>query len=224
LLDDGVVVADPNNIVLHEKKFAFCFICKAANTSLKRAFGNTLNLPQVENLPGRLAPHRRLDLHLPAPKLKDILIFKEFGYLTAAAVRHPLARLASCWSDKINGKHFHQPFARKFGLTPDISFADFVYFVSGVPDEQADQHFRSMTWDLMYENSIVPEHILKIENDGWWNKLRELIQSHCNFDIGREYFENRGLFGEWESFYTPELRELAVNRYADDFRNFGYAA
>lgn len=215
-------MADPNNTVIHRHQLVICFIAKAANTSIKRAVGNVLGLPVIHAFPPRLAPHRRLDIHLPTAPIADVLALKKCGYLAVATTRHPLARLASCWKDKASTHYFHKAFARKYGLKPGMPFDDFVRFVAETPDEHSDQHFRSMTWDLIHKGRVVPDHVLRIEDAGWWNELRRLIKEHCDLDIGKELHENKSGPAGWRTLYTPGLMDVAKERYAEDLENFGY--
>ncbi len=214
-------MADPNNLVLHDYKLAIMFICKAGNSSLKRAIADALQLPEYD-APERLQPHRRIDLYCPTPNIGDVKGFKENGYLTLSVIRHPLARLASCWIDKLQD-HFHVPFKKKYGLERKMSFEDWVSFVHDIPDGKADQHFRSMKWDLVLGNTIVPEHIIKVEDQDWWERVRDLIKDHCSLDIGIERFINKSSLDDWQSLYDEKTKLLACERYVDDLRIFGYA-
>lgn len=218
-------MADPNNAIIYQHRIGCMFICKAGNTSIKRALADALDLPDADMVRDVMKPHKRLDLHLPTPNKDDVWRLRADGFLTFAVIRHPLARLVSCYADKIEAG-FHAPFARKYRgqVWQGMQFAEWIAFVHRIPDGKSDQHFRSMAWELMTnEGRIIPEHVIKIENDGWWERLRGLIYDHCGLDIGPERHENAVRHRGWQSYYTPETRALAAERYADDLRVFGYA-
>lgn len=210
-------MADPNNLVLHEYRLGLMFICKAGNTSIKTALGETLRIQAR-------SPHR-IDLFYPSVDKMCMREYRQQGYLVLSVVRHPLARLVSCWADKIETR-FHQPFARKYGdrFWPGMAFDAFVHTVADMPDGIADQHFRSMSWDLLaHDGEHIPQY-LKIEHAGWWDDLRAKIVTHCGLDIGEQQQANRTGFGKhWREYYTPDTLSIARERYRTDFERFGYA-
>lgn len=207
-------MADPNNMLLHEHRLCLMLICKAGNTSIKWAIAGAMGLEETH----------RTDLYFPTPNKADAQRYRDEDYLVLSVIRHPLARIASCWLDKVSSEaRFHQPFRRKYGgkIRPGMSFPEWVRLVGEIPDGIADQHFRSMTWDLVTDE-VVPETI-KIERDDWWSVLRTRISNHCGMDIGRERWENRTKT-DWRSMYDEETKALAVNRYKRDLEIFGYDA
>lgn len=217
-------MADPNNVLMHRQRIAAMFICKAANTSVKQALADKLNLPDVDLEREELKPHRKLSNHLPTPVKTDVWKFRQEGYLTFAVIRHPLARLASCYADKVETR-IHPPFLKKYraDVRQGMPFREWVEFVARTPDIAADQHFRSMAWDLVSTSDrIIPAHIFKVEDAGWWNRLRERIMAHCEMDIGPERIVNASRHRDWPEYYDDETREMAARRYADDLRHFGY--
>ena len=100
----GAGVSEPNNIALHDYRLVLMLICKAANTSIKEAFSEVLETPV------------RLDMVLPNPTKNDAMKLRLQGYRVVTVTRHPLARLASCWRDKIQ-RTLHAPFVRKYGIS-----------------------------------------------------------------------------------------------------------
>lgn len=202
-------MADPNNLLIHEHQLALMLICKAANTSIKWSVADAMGLE---------ATHRT-DLYFPTPNVEDVARLKDEGYLALSVIRHPAMRLLSCWRDKVsNPNRFHQPFRRRYGgvIKPGMSFEAFVDVVSDIPDGVADQHFRSMSWDLVHDGKVVPE-VIKIEKPDWWMRLRDRIKTHCGLDIGPERKENQTKVNGMSD--NPKIRE----RYRQDFQRFGYA-
>lgn len=207
-------MADPNNMLIHEHRLVLMLICKSGNTSIKWAVAEAMGL----------GPTHRTDLYFPTPNIENAMSFADEGYLALSVIRHPLARLASCWRDKVaDPNRFHRPFRHKYGgaIIPGMSFGDWVRFVAETPDGIADQHFRSMSWDLVF-GDWTPETI-RIERPDWWADLRGRIRSHCGLDIGAQRHEN-STGGDWQGEYTMELRRIACDRYREDLERFGYDA
>ena len=205
-------MADPNNLLIHEHKLCLMLICKAGNTSIKWAIAKALGVPETH----------RTDLYYPKPNKADAKRYRKRGYLVLSVVRHPVSRLVSCWRDKVsNPKGFHKPFARKYGnrFKPGMSFDQWAAFVADIPDGIADQHFRSMTWDLVVDDEVVPQ-VIKIESPEWWAQLRGRIADHCGLDIGEERKENKGRGPAVDNVPMDLIRE----RYAQDFQRFCYDA
>lgn len=222
-----LVLADPNNALIASHRIVMMFICKAGNTSVKRALADALDLPPNDAVPEQLQPHRRFDLAFPTPNKMDAHALRAAGWLVCGIVRHPLARIASCYEDKICGGTLFGPFARKYGGTirANMPFADFVDAVCAIPDGQADQHFRSMSWDMATDaGEIVPEHIFRVEDNEWWQDLRRTILNHCEVNIGGERRENASRMKNWRGYYSPKSLAAAKLRFARDLRLFGYDA
>lgn len=216
-------MADPNNLVVHPHRLVLMLTCKAANTSVKRALADALDLPRLD-VPERLEPHRRIEVHLPTINKADAFELRQRGYLVVGFARHPLARLASCWRDKVQ-RAFHKPFARKYGdaVRPKMPFAAFVDFMARTPDGVADQHFRSMAWELLDAAGLkIPTALFKVDDDGWWESLREVVAGGCGLDLGPERQENRSADGNWQALYDGPHEAIARARYARDFTAFGY--
>lgn len=102
-----------------------------------------------------------------------------------------------------------------------MSFGDFVRFVAQTPDEKAEQHFRSMSADLVCAGHLVPNLVLKIEDHDWWSVLRDTLKSK-GIDLGPERKENASSTTDWRDAYSPELIEIASRRYRTDMEIFGY--
>ncbi len=218
---------DPNNVVMYDQKLVCMFTCKAGNTSVKRALGDALDLPHVDGMPDRLAPHRRLGLYLPSLTKLDARAFRQMGFLVIGFARHPMARLASCWRDKVAGPHFHHPLARKYGdrFWHKMPLGAFVRAVADIPDGVADQHFRSMTWDMVgQDDEMIPERLYRVDEPGFWETLRADLSGRCGIEIGEERHDNKtGAGSDWRRLFDAETLAVAERRYADDFRHFGYS-
>jgi dermatan 4-sulfotransferase 1 len=138
-----------------------------------------------------------------------------------AFVRHPLARLHSAWMNKIVDaeREGERNILRCHGMHFGISFEAFVERVCELPDARIDRHLRSQAWFLADERGLLPTFIGRMENfSDDWAQLREQLPALG--DIGHV---NRAAFGiDHAEHYTPRMFDMAVERYADDFRLFGY--
>lgn len=217
-------MADPNNALIARHKLVMMFICKAGNTSVKRALADALKIPNFD-APERLQPHRRFDLAFPTPNKMDAYALRQRNYLVCGIVRHPLARLVSCYEDKVCGDKLFGPLGRKYDgkFRHGMPFEAFVKAVASIPDGQADQHFRSMSWDMLTESGeLIPNRLFKVDSPDWWGELRTAILDHCRVDIGGERRENKSTHADWREYYSPATQHLAEKRYARDMTEFGY--
>lgn len=130
------------------------------------------------------------------------------GYWVAF-VRHPLARLVSCYQHWIVDRFHHRMAVQ--GLTERMPFSAFVEAVSAIPDSSADMHFKSQSELIGGE----PDFIGRVESlaEDWRH-----VQKH--FQARPIVRHNSTKHPEWRSSYTPDLREVAIERYRDDMERF----
>ena len=110
------------------------------------------------------------------------------------------------------------PFAA-LGVTPETSFDDFVRIVADTPDEHSERHFRSQSWFISINGTLITDFIGKIESfHEDWEKLR---QEH---DLPKSPHKNRSSMGErdFANFYSKETYQLALERYRTDINLLGY--
>lgn len=196
-------------------RFGYIQIPKVATRSIREAFTNAEGLMR----PGEdfAAFERRCGRHLPPSEMRRVVgdapVF--------AFVRHPLARLHSAWMDKIveAEREGARNILRCHGMHFGMSFEAFVERVCELPDSAIDRHLRSQAWFLADEQGLVPTFVGRMERFAEdWAALRERIPALG--DIGHV---NRAAFGMKHSeHYTPRMLDLALQRYAEDFRLFGY--
>lgn len=142
-------------------------------------------------------------------KLYDVRERDEPEGYWVAVVRHPLSRLVSCYQHWIVDR-FHHRMARQ-GLTERMPFPNFVKAVSEIPDEVADMHFKSQSAWIKGD----PDMLCRTESlsEDWQN-----VRAHIPAGpIGRY---NQTKHDSWESFYTADLKGLAISRYREDMERF----
>ena len=207
-----------NIFPVHHWRIVWMLPPKTASTSIRLALAAALGLPtdNVHELREFQGFHR-----------DDAIAHKEdHGYLVVGSTRHPLLRLASCWADKIPSAHFYAEFTTFDEFIPDMSFVDFVDAVAQIPDEDAEPHFRSLSFDLLHDGAIVPDLLLEQGTLGAdWNRVRAEVAWRTSPSIWlpdltvQRPSSWRRRVGE-----VPD-RTLAMihERYADDFAAFGYS-
>lgn len=208
---------DPNNVALADHGVVFMLLPKIANTSIKRAILAGLG--------------KRVD-NVHDPKHLDYVSKDRARHFPTriAVVRDPLTRLRSCHHDKFVAQSDGEflPGFRRLGLAPEMDFGEFVEAVSCLPDSRcqgAGQHFRSMAYDLVEGSrpgGIIPNHIFRFERlADEWPRLRALVR-RAGFELPELLPRHKGPATPPE---PPAARALALalQRYRDDIRLFGYA-
>ena len=194
---------DPNNIILREHGLIFMCIPKAANTSIKMALQQALGL--------RGDPHRVFETC-------DKLEAKVFDGEKIAFTRNPVDRLRSCYIDKVCRAPF-PAFIRR-GIPHGASFDEFIDHVCETPDQDADQHFRAQSYDLMIDDTMVPTFVGSVENiDVEWATVQEMCEKRGLHGVPSLPHANR----TDADFHIPDNTLARIRqRYAEDFKAFGY--
>ena len=140
-------------------------------------------------------------------------------------VRNPLARLYSCYRDKVVNAANRRtvctfsPYGINFGMT----FAEFVGRIAEIPDTKANDHFRSLHTFLTYQGVSFVDYIGKIEqfNHDW-----EPLRQRFGLPTPPRDLNSRRVSGPKIPFielpYTREIVDVAVKRYARDIELYGY--
>jgi len=133
------------------------------------------------------------------------------GYYSFCFVRNPFDRIKSCWQNRV-AEHRKISNSGLIGLT----FGDFLEKIVDIPDEEADQHFRSLTSFVYRDGKLITDFVGKVENiNDDWSKV-------CK-DIGILPFTLKRLKVS-RKFAQFNKRKLGFikERYREDFVNFGY--
>ena len=212
----------PDVWVLPEQKLAFIKLRKVASRSVKTSI-----IRYILEQKGDLAPDvlplelkNKIDAeyshYLPTQTLYEM----REEYFIVTIVRNPLARLFSCYSDKVVNYREREKknILAFYGVHLDMSFEDFVRLVADIPDPHSNTHFRSMHPFLMHEGEIIPHKVLQLEQiDTQWSEIQDRFPGLS--DLPKK---NVSIPASLHSAYTRELAEIAYKRYFDDIHTFGY--
>lgn len=217
-------------ILLHKYKAAYIPIPKVANTSLRNFFAQTLDQKVVNQKLG----FNYTDFFKSYNSLvnsKEKLNKKYSHYWSFCFVRNPWDRLVSCYSEKIKkSSHINNTWfcngvslgLLRYGVfRANMSFEDFVYAISSIPNQEADPHFKSQyTFLTTNEGKLIPHFIGKLEN---LNEDLFFICKTLQINNGLEiphYLKSKRL--HYREYYTEELKKLVASRYAKDIELFDY--
>jgi len=203
-----------NTIVVPELRVAFFTIAKNANTSVKRIF-----LDGLGRYNQRASNHPTQGLRFMTTR--DIV---KNGFKTFVVCRNPWDRIYSCWKNKIMLKP-HRRIMEEHSIGPRIPFSEFVEIISKIPDDEADLHFRSQTYELFHKGEFVPEVILRFEQlSEDWTKFQTWMESEHDLKIPSIAHHNPSRGPSYLEAYkeSPKLIKIVEKRYAADIDQFGY--
>lgn len=159
------------------------------------------------------------------------------NYFKFAFVRNPWSRVVSCYINKVQRGSIKDRFylANHVGLRHDISFEDFVYFITkkrGRFDFFSDRHWISQHKFITSRSGrLLVDFVGKLENidsdfdfvcDKLGIKSIELPKYNTRNDWSK--FNNAEYETDeyYKKFYTKETQELVFERYKKDIEMFGY--
>jgi chondroitin 4-sulfotransferase 11 len=211
----------PPVIVLHQQRAMYFPIQKVANSSWKLVCADLLGL----RVPRGRGPHA---VEFPTMPLEEVPRYAD--YFRFSFVRNPWDRLVSCYVEKIKpDPGYTTSFFRDgvfVGFLPykafraGMSFERFVQVIAGIPDEEAERHFRSQaTFISDAQGHLLANFVGKLEHAevDFPYVLRRLGR-----DEGAVAHLNRSSHGDYRRFYTNETVELVRRRYQQDIELFGY--
>jgi hypothetical protein len=202
----------PYAIILPEIHLLYIPVTKVANRSIKAALADHVGLPYDD-------PHEADWQKVPLQAVSNLTNYFRFTF-----VRNPLDRLLSCYAQKIvlYARQLQLPLLFwQYGdlFTAEMSFADFVRAVASIPDEQADRHFLSQHHFIYHNEVCLVDFIGRFEklNHDW-----AILQQQAG--LGKLAHYNPSVHQPYTEIYTPELAQLAVNRYQKDIELLAYTA
>ena len=181
---------------------------KAACTSIKTAIAEQIGVP-FERVQWN-EPHRRgLAYAVAHPEMYRFTF-----------VRHPGARLVSCWADwccppyPAEGNYQHNPdLARLKG----IAFEEFVRHACGQIDGYRNQHYAIQWRQMCYSGTCVPDDLFHLEDIGdVWPTLQERYGLPALKRIRTSEHK------PWQHYFDNALRAAVEREYHEDFANLEY--
>lgn len=212
-IDDSILVDDLNCIYMP--------VPKAGTKSIKQAFADYLftstsdqrfNTDQI-NTKG--LPFDKVSKSKAESLRNDLFVF--------SFVRNPFKRILSCYFDKIRKETSYKGFLRyEDQFYRQMSFEEFIRKISDIPDEDADQHFRSQHKFLLGKNQkLIPHFTGKLEQiEEDFAKVSKRIQ--CNNLNLKHINKSKAKKIRYDVYFTSQITELILKRYESDFKFFGY--
>lgn len=205
------------------RQLVYIPIPKVACTSIKEAiFGETNT---EEHYSEYMGIHSTL-----SSRSVNKLHRKQANYYKFAFVRNPLARLVSCYLDKVirprqhtGHYYFDSRYSRWLlssiagtKISSTMTFANFVQAVSRIPDWVADGHFRSQCHFLFGKNTAHPDFIGRFEDIG--KDWHTLASQHQLRDLAHRNPTDAYQLADW--YQDAKTLDLVRKRYACDIEKW----
>ena len=209
---------------MEDKKLAYIPVPKAASSSIRSLFmehktGNKLPVKRTNRYRRARRELKRTIRHSLHPSQ-----FSEINknYYLFSFVRNPLTRLFSCYQSIVVEAEIKktncsfQPYGISFG----ISFDSFIKEISGIPDNIANQHFRSASTFLTNGETLLVDYVGKLEqfNHDW-----QLLSNRFNLPFPPK--THRVSFSPIQIQDIPISKKslnLLMERYNKDIELFDY--
>lgn len=218
--------AERHVIWLPKARIGYFRVAKAANTSIRTALAHSFGLTSNKgHTPGK-------DAFWAEQGRKQVMRMRTARFAlhpglrrgwSFSFVRHPVARLYSCWENKVVENPVLSPGMAEMGIVPDMDFAAFVAVVARTPDTKSEIHLRSQTSILTWRGRVVPDFVGRVERaEADWAHVRAEMQVRCGVDPGPMLRRNmRGQSApEIAERLTPDTLAQIKRRYAKDFQLF----
>lgn len=195
---------------VHFPEYNICiaFMPKVANTSMKMAFAELKGMTQFSK--SQIGIHS----HFKGMSPEQIAVF---DCPKVMFVRNPFDRLVSAWQSKLIDKKSHPSFD-KYGMSHDMSFTEFAEIVCSIPDNMADHHFRSQTYEMYAHGKSLNITLGRFESIGHgWADLQHLIPELP--DLPRWGASQKD---DYRLYYDDRLVGLVSKRYEKDLDCLDY--
>jgi hypothetical protein len=234
-----------NFLVSSPRKFVYCPIAKVACTSLKLWMLEIAQemppRPFNEQIEAQRYALRKLGLRAANRILNDPEFF------SFAFVRNPWSRVVSAYLNKFQSVNVTsarviaklRPDRKRADLTADVPFREFIEFLARGNPRKFDEHWRPQHLflrDMRLDFLGRFEHLSR--DFGWVRERLEIdtpLPHHnptpyggqaegqdCVADLTAAKLKRHGPFPDYRRFYTPRLRDLVGQIYAEDIKRFGY--
>lgn len=130
-------------------------------------------------------------------------------------VRNPYTRLLSCYYNKVRSDSTGW---KNHGVGDWTSFEEFVNYVTSLPVELADKHFRPYWYDTEYNREFIPTDVVYFEElQRGWEKVQGLS---TKIELPSLLVTNK--IDNQEDLYDDYTRDRVYEYYRRDFERFGY--
>ena len=220
----GQYAYNPNEyIVLHDKQLLIQIISKVACTSIKATIGKNMGIDY--KLASGLDIHRHPGWH----NLYGEQIKPYSHYDLICFVRHPLARLVSCYVERVLYKEKNDDFPIYYfddypvSIPANCPFSEFVYQVSRTPDYASDRHFKSQYASIFKNKSRLPDFIGKLEHlsKDWEKVAKRYDLPHKLLRLNKR-LQPVGLPQNWQEFYSEADKNIVSQKFKNDLNYFKY--
>jgi chondroitin 4-sulfotransferase 11 len=212
-------------VLLEAYAAVYVEVPKVACSSIKIALASLLG---IDLAVARGNPHR---VHFPEPRSQPgpALYPRLFAF---AFVRNPFDRLVSCYRDKIVGEApdftaFHPTrgvahcLARFDAFRAGMSFDDFVRAVAAIPDEEADDHFRSQhTFVTNACGTIAIDFVGRFETLA--HDFRRVGERVGLPSLTLPHVQGATTPKRYLEYYSEQTRNIVASRFDEDLKLFGY--
>jgi len=188
-----------------EYGYAYLVMPKAACTSVKNAIGEQYNRDArwVMRNPQLYRPSRQLLFHRNLWKW--------------TIVRHPGARLVSCWKEVVDPPDRILEINRGLKRKQGMGFDEFVKAVAKECDWNANEHYAQQSYLIQYRGRRLVDAVYRLEDlETAWPKIQERTQ------LGELPHIRKSEHDQWQSYYDKRLREMVLRRFCGDFAEFEY--
>lgn len=217
-----------NPIVSRKHKLLYYSVPKAACTTVK-AFLYGLN--RAKDQDNKKFSHQNF---LDSIEFHQVEEEEYEDYLSFAFVRNPWERIVSCYFNKVrepaegrvcnkfmlNGEY--REFIRSYGHCGFryMSFDDFVYFVSQIPDKASDVHFRSQHTFINRKHLKFLGRIERFDKDFALLIKRAGLRCGNGKPLRKKLMSSR--HRHYSHYYNEETKALVEERYSGDISGFSY--
>lgn len=221
----GFPIYRKRNNVSHQFRYVYLRIPKAANSTVLYTLraaetGDTsLNRDEIESLKKN---HGTRLSELSRKQLNQVL----GSYFKFTVVRHPFARLLSCYLDKITTtkyptikSHVSKYFNKH--INDYVSFDEFLFFLEKGNNIRLDGHWARQTELIVMPVTLI-DYVGKVESIE--TDMKEITRRIYGVDKKiQNWIPHRTNSGDKLSTYvTDERIEKVFTLYRDDFLSFGY--
>jgi hypothetical protein len=190
------------NMHLPDRRLIACFHRKAASSSLRDAF---LVASGAKDFGGPFKAAQRHVLWIPPKQVRALQ--EDANHCVVAFGRHPEERVRSAWSNSIASCRLNAN-----------SWDDYVRKVAATSDSATDKHLRGQVYAMGTEAS--PGYAFRLE-DMDWQEVQQKLLDYCGLELPK--IRRLNVSKSHDAPWTDEQRELIRERYADDYKAFGYA-